>query len=84
MRIVLNSFEVSELLKQDPSTVDDGGYQQLLVKLQSKLNRKDNSIILDDDDLEKIPRYAFDYGQGGWEDRLMNIFSRSLGSRLGR
>ena len=35
-----------------------------------------------DQELEQIPRYAFDYGQGGWEDRLRAIFSRHLGGSL--
>lgn len=31
-----------------------------------------------------IPRYAFDYGNCGWETRLRGIFERSLASNLGR
>jgi hypothetical protein len=32
----------------------------------------------------RIPKYAFDYKQDGWEDRLKAIFSRTLGPNLGR
>ena len=55
---------------------------ELLVKLQRQTDRTSGRIVLHDDDLERIPRYAFTYGNGGWEDRLTTIFSRHLGARL--
>jgi hypothetical protein len=76
--------EISVLDRQDPTTENDGGWQQLLVQLQTKVERATGDIVLDADDLERIPRYAFDYGNGGWESRLSAIFSRSLGQSLGR
>lgn len=82
--IFLTSAEMEALLLQDPLSEDDGGYQGLLVHLQKNLNRRDRSIELTDDDLERIPRYAFDYKQGGWQDRLVGIFGRTLGPNLGR
>jgi hypothetical protein len=65
--------EIEIFDRQDPRTENDGGFQQLLVELQDSLNRHE----------EKIPRYAFDYKNGGWEDRLKGIFSRMLGENLG-
>jgi hypothetical protein len=56
----------------------------LLVGLQEKLNRTSGELALDDDDLDRIPRYAFHYGNGGWESRLLAIFERHLGAGLGR
>lgn len=41
-------------------------------------------LNLSADDLEKLPRYAFDYGNGGWESRLVAVFGRHLGAKLGR
>jgi len=40
--------------------------------------------VLTDVDLERIPRYAFDYGNGGFEGRLRRIFERHLGPNLNR
>ena len=82
--IVLNQNEIKILMRQDPSTASDGGYQSLLIKLQNQLNRDTGAITLYADDLRRIPEYAYCYGQGGWQDRLEAIFARTLGPKLGR
>ena len=84
MNIMLNSAEVAVLFRQDPATAGDGGFQSLLVRLQGECDQTTGKMLLSGDDLEKIPRYAFDYKNGGWEDRLMSIFRRSIGQNLGR
>lgn len=82
--IILNPAEIEVLDRQDPVTERDGGFQQLLVELQDSLNRKTGELSLRGEHEEKIPRYAFDYRTGGWEDRLKGIFWRTLGENLGR
>lgn len=82
--IVLEPVEIKELCRQDPETEGKGGFQKLLVRLQKKLNYATQELILNDQDLEEMPRYAFDYKNGGWETRLITIFARTLGPRLGR
>jgi hypothetical protein len=82
--VTLNPGEIEILDRQDPVTERDGGFQKLLVDLQYSLNRKTGALPLTKDHGEKIPRYAFDYQNGGWEDRLKSIFSRTLGQNLGR
>jgi len=84
MNIVLNSNEIAVLFQQDPTTAGDGGFQSLLVRLQGNCDQSTGELHLSGNDLEKIARYAFDYGNGGWEDRLTSIFSRTLGPKLGR
>ncbi len=85
MRTVnLTPAEIHVLDRQDPVKGPDGGWQTLLTRLQGKVNRTIGELVLDAQDLEQIPRYAFDYGNGGWEDRLLGIFGRTLGPRLGR
>ena len=80
--ITLSASEMRVLFRQDPRTESDGGYQGLLVGLQRKTNQSSGELTLSDEELEQIPRYAFDYGNGGWENRLKEIFSRHLGSDL--
>lgn len=84
MRVVLTVAEVAELDRQDPATRTRGGWQRLIVGLQQRVNRLTLELDLDERDLERIARYAFDYKRGGWQGRLMKIFSRSLGPGLGR
>lgn len=84
MTVQLTKRELEILFSQDPQTKTDGGFQCLLVNLQGKVDRVTGDINLDKKDLERIPRYAFDYKQGGWENMLMRIFSRVLGIKLGR
>jgi hypothetical protein len=49
-----------------------GGMQDLLINLQSKLTDQ-NTITLSPEEIEKILRYGLNYGQGGWQDRLVGI-----------
>lgn len=82
--VTLNAEEIAELDRQDPNSASEGGFQGLLVRLQRKLNRETGELVLDEKDLQDIPKYAFDYKQGGWQKRLVAIFGRTLGPQLGR
>ena len=48
-----------------------GGFQSLLALLQSK--RRGNQLTLTRGDCEQIVRYSNDYGQGGFQERLLSI-----------
>ncbi len=82
MQVTLNTEEMRILMMQEPTTQDDGGFQQLMVRLQKKLDSATGNLELNDDDLKKIPQYAA-YTSGGWQKRLKAIFSRVLGPNLG-
>lgn len=84
MNVVLTADEIAELDLQDSSTKGDGGFQSLLVNLQNKVDRKTGALKLSPSDLQRIPQYAFDYRNGGWENRLKRVFGRTLGATLGR
>jgi hypothetical protein len=64
--IILNPSEIEVLDRQDPMTERDGGFQKLLVDVQYSIDRKTGALVLSDEHEEKIPRYAFDYKNGGW------------------
>ena len=66
--------DVRELM--DTSTEGDGGFQSLIISLQEWCD--DGTIELDEDDIERIIRYANCYGQGGWEDKLAAIFDSDV------
>jgi len=84
MTVNLNAYEVQELNLQDPASRSKGGFQGLLVGLQTRVGKGTGTLVLNARDLERIARYAFDYRNGGWQARLMRIFGRTLGPQLGR
>jgi hypothetical protein len=53
-----------------------------MVTLQERCDRATSEISLTARLRERIRRYAFSYGNGGWEIRLVSIFGRHLGPRL--
>lgn len=67
----LNDVELELLRREDPSTEQDGGYQQLLVLLQGEIEEGTNRIFLTRPVRVRVRRYAFEYRQGGWQDRLV-------------
>jgi hypothetical protein len=70
------------LRRQSPETGGDGGWQGLLVTLQNLLDEDTNEIYLPPHLVRRMGKYAFTYGQGGWENRLKAIFARTLGPKL--
>lgn len=81
MWLKLSQVETKALFKQNSLSKNDGGFQALLVKLQN-LTSSDNLLFLNDSLLERIHRYSFAYGNGGWEKRLKTIFGKHLGHNL--
>lgn len=82
MNFVLSESEMVALFLQDPSTRKDGGFQSLMVGLQDSCDRTTGAIKVTDQQAARIQKYAFTYGNGGWEDRLTTTFGRHLGSKL--
>ena len=80
--LFLDKKEMDVLFKQNPITISDGGFQRLMITLQRKCDQSTGIITLNETLLKRIRNYAFNYGQGGLEDRLMAIFGRHLGSEL--
>jgi hypothetical protein len=66
----------AEILKD---VAGEGGFQELMRRLQKGLNGL--SLFVEDEDIPKIRRYAEDYKEGGFEDRLKPLLDclRALG-----
>jgi hypothetical protein len=77
MWVVLNKEEIALLDKQDPASSGDGGFQNMLVRFQKELRRGTSELRLSDDDKEQIARYAFDFKNGGWQNRLVGFRSHA-------
>ena len=82
-KIRLTLGESDMLRQQDPKTATRGGFQAFLVELGRRISDPSNEIELDDRDLERINRYATQYGGGGYETRMFKIFGRTLGENFG-
>jgi hypothetical protein len=82
MDFVLNGSEMISLFRQDPSTRRNGGWQSLLVGLQDGCDRATGAISVSMVQRRRIRMYAFKYGNGGWESRLVASFGRHLGPKL--
>jgi hypothetical protein len=75
---VLNQEEAAELFRQEASTAKDGGFQNFIVGLQKQYRKGTQEIGLDDDDIDRIRKYAADSRRGGWQQRVLAIFGRVL------
>ena len=84
MQVTLNPAEMTALFRQDPDKKRNGGWQSLMVSMQEGCDRATGNLLLTPDQLRRIPQYAFDYGNGGWESQLLAAFGRHLGPKLGR
>lgn len=78
----LNGSEFAAVQVQDPSSRGDGGFQSLMVTLQDLTDPETRTMTLPRHLVPRIRAYAFDYGNGGWEDRLVEIFGRHFGPKL--
>jgi hypothetical protein len=76
--IKLNKEEMELLMKQDPTTFDDGGYQRHLISLQYRVDRRTRGLVLSKEDLVKIRKHIRNYKKGGWQSRYKKIFERHV------
>ena len=82
MKVKLTVGEIEEINKQSPDSAQDGGFQSFLVQLHYRIDDDTGELELSDEDMERIQRYAFNYKNGGWQNRLKAIFARTLGNDL--
>lgn len=69
-RVQLSAHEAAALNRP---VNGQGGFQSLLRSLKANFDARDNSLTLTPAQMERIRRYATDYGLGGFEDRLDGI-----------
>jgi hypothetical protein len=83
MKIKLTYGELKDLLKQSPNSSNDGGFQSYLVQLGYRVDDISGELDLDNEDINRIGKYATSYGGGGFQSRIFRIFGRTLGPALG-
>ena len=75
------SDEQIEAVKEG-NTDGEGGFQNLIGSLQDSLDEEEGTLTLDEEQQERIPRYARDYGQGGWENQLEDMVGEEVMDEL--
>ena len=73
--VTLNADERTAL---NEPLAGQGGFQSLIARLRNNL-RATGELELTAADVNTIRRYRTNYGGGGWQDRLDQIFGRTLG-----
>lgn len=76
--ITISSIGIKILNKPTPGR---GGWQSLMRLLRRKLDSRTGIMVLTNLEIDRIFRYAYAYGNGGWEKRLRRIFGSHLDFR---
>jgi hypothetical protein len=84
VRIKLTIGEVQELRRVVDHSAGRGGFQNLLLHLWYHLDEESGEIQVSYLLMERINRYAFQYGNAYWRRTLRRIFRRTLGANLDR
>lgn len=63
----LSIEQINDLLKEQKGT---GGFQSLMNMIKNKIA----TIEFSDDEMDRLNKYANNYGQGGWQDKLKSLF----------
>ncbi len=71
MKIQLTDRELAKILKP---VKGQGGFQALLRRIQKQV--QGNVLEASDADIEKLIRYSFEYGQGGFQEQAKTAADR--------
>lgn len=82
MKVKLTVGEVQALDELVKSRRGRGGFQNLIRQIWYRLDETSGEIELPILLLERINRYAFEYGNTGWRRSLRKVFRRTLGVNL--
>jgi hypothetical protein len=80
-------MKVYDLTREEIARLDEpmkgvSSFQKFINRLQNQINRATATFRLNAEDVNCIQHSAFDYEQGGFQDRLVAIFGRVLGPTL--
>ena len=84
MLVKLTVSEIKILIEFTSRSRRRGGFQNLLLHVWYRLDESTGEVELPYLLLERIHRYAFQYGNTHWRKTLRGIFRRTLGANLDR
>jgi hypothetical protein len=84
MLLKLTVAEIEILRRRVDTPCGRGGFQNLCLQLWYRLDEETGELEVPYLLLERIHRYAFQYGRTDWRRALRRMFRRTLGANLDR
>ena len=75
-KVKLSKDEYSELMKYDPASKNQGGFQRFLIGLQFRIKKQTKEIELSDSDVDMIIKHGSEPKKGGWQKSIYRIFGK--------
>lgn len=75
-RIIIYGIKPEDVQPILEEQVGQGGFQTLLRKIRGQYSEQKEELCLYQDDIERIYRYAYEYGRGGFQDRIQKVIER--------
>jgi hypothetical protein len=78
MQIQITERQLKTLFKVKEKDRGKGGFQNLILKLQSACDRERFTININESEISLIQRYVRNYKKGGWQSYLKSTFASVL------
>lgn len=75
-RIVFYGIKPEDIKSILKNQAGRGGFQTLIIKIRSQYSEQREELHLDKADIERLYRYAKEYGEGGFQDRIQVLLER--------
>ena len=75
-RIVIYGIKLEDIQPILEEQAGQGGFQTLLRKMKKQYSAQHETLFLDKEDIERLYRYAHEYGRGGFQDRIQVLLVR--------
>lgn len=75
-RIVIYGIKLEDIQPILEEQTGQGGFQTLLRKMKDQYSEQREEFFLDKDDIERLYRYAYEYGRGGFQDRIQVLLEK--------
>ncbi len=88
-KIVIYGIKLEDIQPILEEQTGQGGFQTLLRKMKDQYSEQREEFYLDREDIERLYRYAYEYGRGGFQDRIqvllekLNMIKEDLNKILG-
>lgn len=75
-KIVIYGIKLEDIQPILEEQTGQGGFQTLLRKMKDQYSEQREEFYLDREDIERLYRYAYEYGRGGFQDRIQVLLEK--------